>query len=626
LILALLVAGAAVLSGCNGQILLDIDVAEDGSGTIRVEVEADAEAADQLLDLSGDSSLPLSDLAEADWDVSPPARRTEGCRVTTDSCLVVSAEKAFGSPSQFAEIMQEISGPDGMFQDFELVRSQSFGRVDYALTGFVDNERGFDSFGDEQMAVALGLSVTAIVTSPPYEARPEDVTVAIEMGLPGEIQEDSSNGDDLDDDPDRTTAQWVSDLSTPRLDVALFTARRSSTAQVLRGGAVVAAVVAVLLVFGQALLALGPLRRDRSAESAKPRMADALGRTAEEVRAEEAAAQAAAEAKEAPEEGYSVVALDGPGVLYREGSDVEQLLIPFLREQGSRIPDRDVAEKARLLSLGRITTPDFWLMMGLPGDPEELDAAYVARHQLNSGVVRYLRALRSNNIRVACVTNDAAAWARRLRVAHSLDGLIDTWVVSGSVGVRKPDNALYEVLRRTTGVGASSILLIDDDLDNLDAAKAIGMGTRWFTVDGEETVSRGHAIYRNFESATGQLQAAEAEADEEGMPVRLTDTGSVPVVAPAAATASEPASEPEPEPDPESAPEPAAEPAAEPEAEPEAEAEAEPGAAADPDPEPAAPSPPEAPPEPDSGQSEPEAREPEPEAEAGASESAAERD
>jgi putative hydrolase of the HAD superfamily len=173
--------------------------------------------------------------------------------------------------------------------------------------------------------------------------------------------------------------------------------------------------------------------------------------------------------------------------------------VPFAREHGSSASPADIADKARLLSLGRMTSADFWRSIGVAGDPNELDNAYLASHQLNPGVVRYLRSLRDQGFRLACITNDSAAWAMKLRTGHSLGGLIDPWVVSGSVGVRKPDGPLYEVLRRVTGEPTSAILVIDDDLDNLDAARELGFGTRWFTREGDRADARGHEVMRGFE-------------------------------------------------------------------------------------------------------------------------------
>ncbi len=504
---ALAVVLAVAGTACRADVTVEIDVADDGSGVVMAQVALDAEATEGLADLDLDATLPLSDLAQAGWEIEPPTP-------TDGGGTLVTAQKAFGAPGQLADVLSDLTGDDGVFQDFALTRTQSFGRVDYLLTGTLEPSGGFDSFGDEDLTTALGRPLSAIAFAPPYEASPEDISFTVVASLPGEFQEDGSNGSIVEQELS-VRGTWTTDLSETRTDVSLQSARRSTAAQVLRGVAVVAAVLAALVLFGQVLRVFSARRRqlqeERARQARRAQSARRLGQNAPaattatgpstggsgEVGAEgDGGAEPAATDGS---EGYKVVALDGPGVLYREGDDIRKLLVPFARERGSSVSPEDIVDKSRLLSLGRLTPADFWSVIGVEGDPNELDSAYLSNHQLNPGVVRYLRTLRDGGLKVACITNDSAAWAMKLRSGHSLDGLVDPWVVSGSVGVRKPDAPLYEVLRRVTGEPTSAILVIDDDLDNLDAARDLGFGTRWFSREGERDAARGHELMRSFE-------------------------------------------------------------------------------------------------------------------------------
>jgi putative hydrolase of the HAD superfamily len=491
--------------GCQAGLSVDVEIGDDGAGVVQAELVLDAEASATLADLGADASLPLTDLAQAGWRIGPPA-------VDDDGNTVITAEKDFGSATQFGEVMDELSGGRGLFDGFELQVEQSFGRIDYRLDGRIDPSEGLSAFGDPELVTALGRSLEAIASSPRYDVALEDLTVGLVVTLPGQFQEEGSNGATVTDvgepaplnaapvaAPEVVTRQWAGDLAGQPLDVALRSTRRSISAQVLRGVAVVAAVLAALALFAQVLRSVSGLRRSRS-KPVKARPADARGRPAVDP-------VTTGPVPEPPEEeqpvGFRVVALDGMGVLYREGDDIRSLLIPFAREHGSAATDEEIIDKVRLLSLGRTTPTDFWRSIGLDTDPDELDRAYLAKHQLTTGVVRYLRALREEGVRAACLTNDSAAWATKLRAGHSLDGLIDPWVVSGSVGVRKPDPPIYEVLRRVTGEAPSNILIIDDDLDNLDVARDLGFGTRWFVpADAAAPAradTRGHEVLRGFE-------------------------------------------------------------------------------------------------------------------------------
>lgn len=496
---ALGVALVFLLSGCRADLNVFVDVQNDGSGIVVAEAVLDEEAGRALLELDPNSDgIPLRDLSSAGWTVESPT--------STETGTTVRASKRFGTTAQFGEVMNELTSSSGLFQDFELARVQSFGRLDYSVDGVVDTTAGFESFSDPALDQALGRSLLSIAER--YGGETSDVTVNVEVVLPGELQEDTSTGQVDTSEAGLVLGRWTTSLANPgRMDVMLNTTRRSITAQVLRGLAVVAGVIAGLIVFGRAVRWLSGRRRPSKAVR-KARPADALGRTPEQVAASAAKAAtitgehravdltASGRDEEPP---YRVVALDGMGVLYREGNDINRLLIPFARDGGSVAPDEEIAAKARLVSLGRITSADFWQSIGVQGNPNQLDAAYLAGHQLMPGVVKYLRNLRSRGIQVACITNDGARWATKLRTSHSLETLIDQWVVSGSVGVRKPDAPIFEVLRRITEEPAEAILIIDDDLDVLDAARDLGFGTAWFAPRGRRDDARGHELLRRFE-------------------------------------------------------------------------------------------------------------------------------
>ena len=61
-----------------------------------------------------------------------------------------------------------------------------------------------------------------------------------------------------------------------------------------------------------------------------------------------------------------------------------------------------------------------------------------------------------------------------------------------------------------TGEPAAKILVIDDDLDILDAARDLGFDTAWFSAHGDPTLARDHTIIRSFdlgEDDTGEVEA-----------------------------------------------------------------------------------------------------------------------
>ncbi len=476
--MALLVVFAA---GCRTSLDVDVVVAEDGSGTVSVLAVLDRDAAGAVLDLQREGLL-LEDLFQTGWDISRPETNEQGS-------IEVSATKAFGTPAQFGEIMAELSGDDGLVGPFELTRTKAFARVDYAIEGEL-RPQGLEPFADDTLSAALGRSVTELAER--YGASAADVDVTMAIRLPGSVDPDLSTGDPVVGQADSTRI-WRTRLDAPSTtSVAIASSTRAVAALVWRGIAVVAAALAVLVAFGHVLRVVRPERRRGGRGRDDPPRPRA--RNPQPVMDVAEAPGDVDDADALP----AVVAIDGMGVLYREGDDINQLLVPFVRAHGSETTHDQIVARARSMSLGRITPADFWRSVGLDADPNVLDEEYLAGFQLNPGVIRFLRHLRESGVQIACVTNDSAAWATKLRARHSLEGLIDPWIVSGAVGVRKPDKPIFEVLRRVTSTPPARILVVDDDLDILDAARSYGFRTAWFAPDAAADASRQHAILRSF--------------------------------------------------------------------------------------------------------------------------------
>ncbi len=483
-----LIAVLLILAGCDSRIDVIIDVAEDGSGVVHVEVELDSAAATEIIDL-GTVGLALGDLDDAGWTTDAPQRLETGG-------LLLSASKGFGTPEQLDAIMREISGDAGLFADFELDRAKAFARVDYAVTGTI-NPAGLEPFGDPELVALLERSIEDMATR--YQASASDVTVSLRVELPGDpTLIEQSTGEAVGSDGG-TTRIWETTLdgSSP-VGVSIASSTRTVTALVWRGVAVVAAVLAALVLLGQTLRLLRPQnrRKKRKPDAVKPKPKP-KPRPSPVLAAEQTAVESD-EVSTTP----VVVALDGMGVVYREGNDIHKILVPFVREMGSMVTEDEIVARSRSLSLGRMTTADFWRSLGIEGDVDELDEAYLSRFQLNPGVIKFLRTLRDQGVQVACITNDATTWANKLKAKHSLEGLIDPWILSGAVGVRKPDRPIFEVLRRVTGQPPSLIMVVDDDLANLDAARDLGYRTAWFAPGADVAASNGHAILRSFEVST----------------------------------------------------------------------------------------------------------------------------
>jgi epoxide hydrolase-like predicted phosphatase len=85
-----------------------------------------------------------------------------------------------------------------------------------------------------------------------------------------------------------------------------------------------------------------------------------------------------------------------------------------------------------------------------------------------------VRAARAAGVRTAMLSN---SWGDDRYDRRQLEELFDAWVISGEVGIRKPDPAIYELAAERLGLPPEQCVFVDDLPGNLKPARAIGMAT-----------------------------------------------------------------------------------------------------------------------------------------------------
>ncbi len=169
--------------------------------------------------------------------------------------------------------------------------------------------------------------------------------------------------------------------------------------------------------------------------------------------------------------------LDAMGVIFAAADDVVELLCPFVHEQGGIADDGRVEALYNDASLGRLSARRFWEEVQV--DPT-LEDDYLRRHRLSIGLREFLRDAESKVASIWCLSNDVSEWSRKLQALFDLPAHFSGFVISGDVGARKPDAAIYRELISQTGLPAENLIFVDDRSKNLDAAAALGFQTVQF--------------------------------------------------------------------------------------------------------------------------------------------------
>lgn len=104
-------------------------------------------------------------------------------------------------------------------------------------------------------------------------------------------------------------------------------------------------------------------------------------------------------------------------------------------------------------------------------------------------VVHRMRRLRDEGLKLGLLTNNVKEFGSAWRATFPVDELFDVVVDSSEVGLRKPDRRIYLLTCERLGVEPSSAVFVDDNLDNVAAARAVGMEAIHFEDDPRAAIS-----------------------------------------------------------------------------------------------------------------------------------------
>ncbi|HET8617573.1 MAG TPA: HAD family phosphatase [Acidimicrobiales bacterium] len=96
---------------------------------------------------------------------------------------------------------------------------------------------------------------------------------------------------------------------------------------------------------------------------------------------------------------------------------------------------------------------------------------------VHDDVVDHVAGLRADGYRTALITNNVAEGSNTWRSLVAVDDLFDVVVDSSSVGMRKPDPAIFTHALDLLGVPATRAVFLDDVEGNLAGARRAGLRT-----------------------------------------------------------------------------------------------------------------------------------------------------
>jgi epoxide hydrolase-like predicted phosphatase len=132
---------------------------------------------------------------------------------------------------------------------------------------------------------------------------------------------------------------------------------------------------------------------------------------------------------------------------------------------------------------GIISDAEYWSDVATQLRLDETELAefrcdYFSGDRLDEEMVRFVGVLRPR-FKTALLSN-ASPQLRDLLDEMNVSGLFDVIVISGLVGVQKPDPAIYHIVLERLGVAPAEVIFVDDFVQNIETARALGMQTLHF--------------------------------------------------------------------------------------------------------------------------------------------------
>jgi HAD superfamily hydrolase (TIGR01509 family) len=129
--------------------------------------------------------------------------------------------------------------------------------------------------------------------------------------------------------------------------------------------------------------------------------------------------------------------------------------------------------------LGLVPVAEYWAAVAqqLGISPEQIpqfERDYFSGDQLDSSLIALIRHLKGSGHRTALLSNDSPALDDKL-ADQGIADLFDPVVISAHIGVMKPDPAAYQALLDALNCPENQTIFIDDRLENVLAARALGM-------------------------------------------------------------------------------------------------------------------------------------------------------
>jgi putative hydrolase of the HAD superfamily len=134
------------------------------------------------------------------------------------------------------------------------------------------------------------------------------------------------------------------------------------------------------------------------------------------------------------------------------------------------------------LKIGVGTIMDYWNDAAKKSaqDPEKLREIYNNSITIDQEMFKLVKSLKIKN-RLIILSNDTTDWMNAKKKRFDLEDIFEKIYSSGDIGLAKPDSKIFEYVLNDLNIKPEELLFVDNQQNNIDAARKIGIKTLLFT-------------------------------------------------------------------------------------------------------------------------------------------------
>lgn len=168
---------------------------------------------------------------------------------------------------------------------------------------------------------------------------------------------------------------------------------------------------------------------------------------------------------------YKALIFDFFGVFCPDAT--QAWLVHAVPEHGVRFPQ--IETLCTQSDYGSVSRKDFYerLAVIVGKSVEEVTRGIEAKIRIDWELVDYVRSL--DGYKVACLSNGTQEWTNAIIEEYAISDLFDEIIVSGDLGIIKPDAEIYLYTLKKLGVQASQAIFVDDRQPNVLGGEACGI-------------------------------------------------------------------------------------------------------------------------------------------------------